>query len=207
MTKSLRPFRYSTSTLVPPGKAVDRAGFQPASAALLFPGQSGRQESNLPPTAYQTVAAPRGFGPKEAPCTGIEPVSPVRQTGWHPSSITGQNRTSSCGWDRTSVGLRQAELTAPCDYQQSPHRNLSQQPVLVSSQLDRGSEPPSPAEGLAKSRSCRSRTCQSGFRRPSARSRETTHSTPCQSRTGQPAFGGPVLGAARQGNVRVFGGS
>src|SRR6516164_1118033 len=52
---------------------------------------------------------------------------------------------SSCGWDRTSVGLRHAELTAPCDYQQSPHRNSSQQPVLVSSQLDRGSEPPSPA--------------------------------------------------------------
>src|SRR5262245_44568435 len=37
------------------------------------------------------------------------------------------------------------------------------QPVLVSSQLDRGSEPQSPAEGLARSRSCRSRTCQPGF--------------------------------------------
>ena len=35
--------------------------------------------------------------------------------------------------------------------------------MLVSSQLDRGSKPPSPAEGLAKSRSCRSRTCQPRF--------------------------------------------
>jgi hypothetical protein len=55
-----------------------------------FPSQSGRQESNLPSTAYQTVASPLGFGPKRAPCTGIEPVSPVRQTGWHASFITGQ---------------------------------------------------------------------------------------------------------------------
>ncbi len=29
----------------------------------LFPSQSGRQESNLPFTAYQTVASPLGFGP------------------------------------------------------------------------------------------------------------------------------------------------
>ncbi len=50
---------------------------------------------------------------------------------------------------------------------------LMQQPVLVSSQLDRGSKPQSPPEGLAKSRSCRSRTCQ-------------------------PGFVGPALGAARQ---------
>ena len=28
-----------------------------------FPSQSGRQESNLPSTAYQTVASPLGFGP------------------------------------------------------------------------------------------------------------------------------------------------
>jgi hypothetical protein len=80
-----------------------------------------------------------------------------------------------------------------------------QQPVLVSSQLDRGSEPQSPPEGLATSRSCRSRTLPTRFRRPSARSRETTHSTPCQSRTGQPAFGRPVLGAARQGLDRSQG--
>ena len=35
--------------------------------------------------------------------------------------------------------------------------------MLASSQLDLGSKPPSPSEGLAKSRSCRSRTCQPGF--------------------------------------------
>ena len=29
-----------------------------------FPSQSGRQESNLPSTAYQTAASPLGFGPK-----------------------------------------------------------------------------------------------------------------------------------------------
>ena len=44
-----------------------------------------------------------------------------------------------------------------------------------------------------------------GFRRPSARSRETTPSTLCQSRTGQPTFGESVLGAARQGIVQQQG--
>ena len=76
---------------------------------------------------------------------------------------------------------------------------LSEQPVLVSSQLDRGSEPRSPSEGLAVSRSCRSRTCQPGFVDPALEIRETTPSTPCQSRTGQPAFGRPALVSARQG--------
>ena len=33
MTKSLRPFRYSTSTLVPHGQAVDPAGVEPALPA------------------------------------------------------------------------------------------------------------------------------------------------------------------------------
>src|SRR5262245_24671782 len=66
---------------------------------------------------------------------------------------------------------------------------MGEQPVLVSSQLDRGSEPQSPAEGLAGSRA-------------GARSRSTGPlSTLCQSRTGQPAFGGPALEAARQGNL------
>src|SRR5262245_44155636 len=79
-----------------------------------------------------------------------------------------------------------------------PH-SCGQKPVLVSSQLDRGSEPPSPAEGLARIRSCRSRTCQPGFVDPALEAARQPSSTPCQSRTGQPAFGGPVLGAARQG--------
>ena len=46
-----------------------------------FPSQSGRQESNLPQTAYQAVASPLGPRPEEAPCTGIEPVFPGRQPG------------------------------------------------------------------------------------------------------------------------------
>src|ERR671936_167176 len=33
MTKSFRPFRYSTSTFAPPGKAVDPAGVEPALPA------------------------------------------------------------------------------------------------------------------------------------------------------------------------------
>lgn len=81
----------------------------------VIPCQSGRQESNLPFTAYQTVAAPLGFGPKRAPCTGIEPVSPVRQTGWHASFITGLIRapggsrthlSTLAGWclDRSATG-------------------------------------------------------------------------------------------------------
>jgi hypothetical protein len=65
------------------------------------PTESGRQESNLPGTAYQTVALPLGFGPQNAPCTGIEPVSPVRQTGRHASSVTGQTRAP--GGSRTHL--------------------------------------------------------------------------------------------------------
>ena len=85
------------------------------------------------------------------------------------------------------------------------HRRHQEQPVLVSNQLDRGSEPQSPAESLAKSRSCRSRTCQPGFVDPALEIRETTRSTPCQSRTGQPAFGrhGPLL--AHSGGQTLLG--
>src|SRR5215468_11939889 len=46
-----------------------------------FPSQSGRQESNLPQTAYQTVASPLSPRPEEAPYTGLEPVFPGRQPG------------------------------------------------------------------------------------------------------------------------------
>ena len=59
--------------------------------------QSGRQESNLPTTAYQTVAAPLGFGPKKAPCTGIEPVSPARQADRHTSGVTRRNQRAPGG--------------------------------------------------------------------------------------------------------------
>src|SRR5262249_30341693 len=52
--------------------------------------QSGRQESNLPRTAYQTVASPPGPRPdSSAPCTGLEPVSPARQAGRHTRCVTG----------------------------------------------------------------------------------------------------------------------
>ena len=70
------------------------------------PAKSGRQESNLPVTAYQTVASPLGFGPNRAPCTGIEPVSPVRQTGWHASFITGLMRASGGSRTRLSTLAR-----------------------------------------------------------------------------------------------------
>src|ERR1700751_756352 len=55
------------------------------------------------------------------------------------------------------------------------------------------------------SRSCRSRTCQPGFVDPALQIRETTHSTPRQSRTGPPAFGGPALETASQGGVNRQG--
>ncbi len=48
----------------------------------------------------------------------------------------------------------------------SSSAGLLQQPVLVSSQLDRGSKPQSPPEGLANSRSCRSRTRLPAFVEP-----------------------------------------
>jgi hypothetical protein len=76
------------------------AGFEPATSAMWarralraaprnHVSRAGRSRTCLR-TAYQTVAWPLGHGPKPAPCTGIEPVSPVRQTGWHASFITGQ---------------------------------------------------------------------------------------------------------------------
>ena len=50
---------------------------QSDSSFILHPSsfrESGRQESNLPRTAYQTVAAPLGFGPKKGARTeGVEP--------------------------------------------------------------------------------------------------------------------------------------
>jgi hypothetical protein len=93
-------------------------------------------------------------------------------------------------WDSNPLVPRYEDGARPVEHR----RPIAEQPVLVSSQLDRGSEPQSPSEGLARIGSCRSRTCSSRFRRPGARIRETTPSTPCRSRTGQPAFGGPVLG-------------
>src|SRR3712207_218404 len=38
-----------------------------AQPSVNDPSQSGRQESNLPRTAQQTVASPPGFGPNQAP--------------------------------------------------------------------------------------------------------------------------------------------
>jgi hypothetical protein len=86
------------------------AGFEPATSTMsgwralrTAPRdcQSGRQESNLPRTAYQTVASPPGPRPDPAPCTGLEPVSPVRQTGRHTRCVTGRSRVS--GGSRTRL--------------------------------------------------------------------------------------------------------
>ena len=45
--------------------------------------ESGRQESNLPSTAYQTVASPLGFGPKSALYGAF-------------STMSGRDRTRTC---------------------------------------------------------------------------------------------------------------
>src|SRR5262245_16212137 len=60
---------------------------------------------------------------------------------------------------------------------------------------------PIPSRGPGRQQVVQESNLPTRVRRPSARSRETTRSTPCQSRTGQPAFGGPVPEAARQGSV------
>ncbi len=50
-------------------------------------GESGRQESNLPCTAYQTVASPFGFGPQERPVRESNPSHLLdRRTGTPASS-------------------------------------------------------------------------------------------------------------------------
>src|SRR5262250_3347359 len=89
MTKSLRPFRYSTSTLVPRGKAVDPAGVEPALPArragvvpldhrpmqpvrgvgvepTLSGSQGRRITAFLPPARVDR----RGIAPRFPPCDG-----------------------------------------------------------------------------------------------------------------------------------------
>src|SRR6516164_10270788 len=53
MTKSLRPFRYSTSTLVPPGQAVDPAGVEPAWLA---------RQAGVVPLDHRPMQPVRGVG-------------------------------------------------------------------------------------------------------------------------------------------------
>ena len=102
-----------------------------------FPSQSSRQESNLPVTAYQTVASPLGFGPKfsaldgtrtrlacstgrsphplrpraeECPA-GVEPAFPARQAGVVP--LDHEPITDSQGSGGRTHALR---LPTPADY-------------------------------------------------------------------------------------------
>ena len=82
--------------------------------------------------------------------------------------------------------------------------------MLVSSQLDQSSGPPFPSEGLAVSRSCRSRTCQPGFVDPALESRETTQRVPHAGvePTNRPSVGQRLKPQDRASiTVRVFGGS
>src|SRR5262245_52991548 len=66
--------------------------------------QSSRQESNLPRPAYQTGTSPLGHGWKQAPCTGLEPVSAVRQTDRHTRCVTG-HRARTEGVEPSAYGL------------------------------------------------------------------------------------------------------
>ncbi len=132
-------------------KPVPAAGIEPAASAfsarrshrLSYTGinQRRRQESNL---LRCRVAADRLA------------VRPRRHLSQEPRA-GGETRTH---WIRVTRAV-----PGPSD-----STGKSEQPVLVSSQLDRGSEPPSPAEGLAGSRSCRSRTCPPGFVDPALES-------------------------------------
>ncbi len=63
-----------------------------------FPNESGRQESNLSSTAYQTVALPLGIGPHERPVRESNPSHLLdRQAGTPASSqgvrVSGGSRT------------------------------------------------------------------------------------------------------------------
>jgi hypothetical protein len=79
---------------------VAPAGFEPATSAMsarralrcstrpFF--QSGRQESNLPETAYQTVASPLGIGPEEKyPAGDSNPSGPVESRSATPAASQG----------------------------------------------------------------------------------------------------------------------
>src|SRR5262249_61032020 len=89
MTKSLRPFRYSTSTLVPPSQVVDPAGverawptrqagvdpldhrsMQPVRGVVVEPTLSGSQGRRI--TAFLPPARVdrRGIAPRFPPCDG-----------------------------------------------------------------------------------------------------------------------------------------
>jgi hypothetical protein len=106
--------------------ACGRNTSRPSSCGVNI--QSGKRESNPPRRAHETLleplqSIPQSVGPAgvepafhrvsdgrlaarlrpeiKAPCTGIEPVSPVRQTGCHASFITGQS--SAPGGSRTHL--------------------------------------------------------------------------------------------------------
>src|SRR5262249_27505384 len=108
-------------------------------------------------------------------------------------------------WDSNPLRPRYEGGARPVE-----HRRHQEQPVLVSSQLDQSSEPQSPAEGLAVSRSCRSRTCQPGFVVPALESRETTQRVPHAGvePANRPSEGQRLKPQDRASiTVRVFGGS
>jgi hypothetical protein len=84
-------------------------------------GRAGRSRTCLPPRIRRS---PRrsASARKKAPCTGIEPVSPVRQTGRYASFITGRSTapggsrthlSTLAGWclDRSATGASGTETT------------------------------------------------------------------------------------------------
>ena len=75
---------------------------------------------------------------------GVEPAS--RSGCSRPPEPSGptSSRNKSRRWDSNPLGPRYEGGARPVE-----HRRHEEQPVLVSSQLDRGSEPQSPPEGLA----------------------------------------------------------
>ena len=118
-----------------------------------FPNQSGRQESNLPQTAYQAVASPLSPRPEAAPCTGIEPVFPGRQPGrCTPASSQG---VSVSGGSRTRLSDAAGRCLG-CSATDTPARTEGVEPSASRLELDcsPGSTPLS-ISGRDRTRTCK----------------------------------------------------
>ncbi len=71
-------------------------------------GESGRQESNLPVTAYQTVASPFGIGPKERPVRESNPSHLLDRQAGTPASSQGKQSA----WRESNPPARHGEPVA-----------------------------------------------------------------------------------------------